>query len=67
MIRNYADGFSVGYLEDKSEFLFDFTQIEPSIDEDNNLVTKEVDVAKLKLDREVAENIYKALMGIFEQ
>lgn len=64
MIRNYIDGFSVSYREDKSGFMFDFTQVEPIIDENGEVVTEKVDVAKLKFDREVAENICKALVEI---
>ena len=65
MIRNYADGFSLSYAEDKSEFLINFTQVEPTVDENGEVLTEKVDVAKLKFNKEVAENIYKALMNIF--
>lgn len=66
MIRNYVDGFGVGYKEDKSEFLLDFVQLEPMIDDNDDASMKEEMVAKLKFNREVAEKIYATFKDIFE-
>lgn len=69
MIRNYVDGFGVSYKEDKSEFLLDFVQLEPMIDDNNadDVSMKEEMVAKLKFNREVAEKIYATFKDIFER
>lgn len=66
MIRNYVDGFGLSYKEDKSEFLLDFVQLEPAMDENNEVSMKEEMVVKLKLDKEVAEKIYFTFKDIFE-
>lgn len=69
MIRNYIDGFGIKYRDDRSEFLLDCFQLEPIFEDgsEDETAMEEVAVARLKLSRQLAENLYTSLKQIFDE